>query len=338
MRQVWITRAGPPEVLAIREAPDPEPAAGEVRVRVLRSGINFADLMARVGLYPDAPPLPCVIGYEVAGTVDRVGGGVSSVKVGDRVMAMPRFGGYTDTLVVPQAQVFSLPEKMSFDEAAALPVVYLTAYTMMLFTGNLRPRSKVLIHSAAGGVGLAAIDLAKTRDCEIFGLASKGKHDFLRRQGVQHVFENEADWPAEIRSLTKGLGLDLVLDPVGGKSWRTGYDLLGPCGRLVAFGLSSAASGKTRSLLHALAQVLQIPRFNPRDLMDRNRTVTGVNMGHLFDRVDLLQPQMVDLLAMYDKRQIAPHVSKVFPAAEAPAAHHYIHDRKAIGKVLLGWD
>ncbi|MEZ4293457.1 MAG: zinc-binding dehydrogenase [Polyangiaceae bacterium] len=338
MRQVWITRAGAPEVLAVREAADPEPAKGEVRVRARRSGINFADLMARVGLYPDAPPIPCVVGYEVSGQVDRVGAGVKAFKEGDRVMAMPRFGGYSDTVVVPEAQAFPMPEKMTFDEGAAIPVVYLTAYTMMMFTGNLRPRSKVLIHSAAGGVGLAAIDLARTRDCEIFGLASPGKHDFLRQKGVHHVFANEDDWPSRIREITKGLGLDLVLDPVGGKSWRIGYDLLGPCGRLVAFGLSAAASGKTRSLLHALTQVLQIPKFHPRDLMNDNRSVTGVNMGHMFDRIDLLTPQMVDLLALYEKGQIAPHVSRVFPAAEAPAAHHFIHDRKAVGKVLLSWD
>lgn len=338
MRQVWITRAGPPEVLSLREAADPEPGPGEVRVRARRSGINFADLMARVGLYPDAPPLPCVVGYEVAGTVDRAGKGVTAVKEGDRVMAMPKFGGYSDTVVLPEAQVFPMPEKMTFDEGAAIPVVYLTAYTMMIFTGNLRPGSKVLIHSAAGGVGLAAIDLARTRECEIFGLASKGKHDFLRGKGVQHVFTNEEDWPSRIRALTGGRGLDLVLDPVGGKSWRTGYDLLGPCGRLVAFGLSAAASGKTRSLLHAIGQVIQIPRFHPRDLMNDNKTVTGVNMGHLFSRLDLLTPQMADLIALYEEGRIAPHVAKVFPAAEAPAAHHYIHDRKAIGKVLLGWD
>ncbi len=338
MRQVWITRAGPPEVLAVREAPDPEPTSGEVRVRVRRSGINFADLMARVGLYPDSPPIPCVIGYEVSGVVDRVGPGVTRVKEGDRVMAMPKFGGYTDTLVVSAEQVFRMPDRMTFDEGAALPVVYLTAYTMMIFTGNLRPRSKVLVHSAAGGVGLAAIELARTRECEVFGLASKGKHDFLRERGVQHVFANEDDWPSEIRRLTEGRGLDLVLDPVGGKSWKTGYDLLGPCGRLVAFGLSAAASGKTRSLLHAIVQVLQIPKFHPRDLMNENKTVTGVNMGHLFDRLDLLQPQMVDLVALYEEGKIAPHVARVFPAAEAPAAHHYIHDRKAVGKVLIGWD
>jgi NADPH:quinone reductase-like Zn-dependent oxidoreductase len=338
MRQVWITRAGPPEVLAVREAPDPEPGPGQVRVRVRRSGINFADLMARVGLYPDAPPIPCVVGYETSGVVDRVGQGVSRLGEGARVMAMPKFGGYADTLVIAEDQVFPMPEKMSFDEGAALPVVYLTAYTMMLFTGNLRPKSRVLIHSAAGGVGLAAIEIAQTRECEIFGLASAGKHDFLRKRGVAHVFTNDEDWPARVRELTGEKGLDLVLDPIGGKSWRVGYDLLGPCGRLVAFGLSAAAGGKTRNLLKAIWEVIQIPSFKPSDMMSDNKSITGVNMAHLFGRLDLLIPQMADLVAMYEKGQIAPHVSKVFPAAEAPAAHHFLHDRKATGKVLLSWD
>src|ERR1019366_688559 len=155
MRQIWISRPGPPEVLEVRTAPDPDAGPGEVRIRVHAAGINFADLMARVGLYPDAPKLPCVVGYEVSGTVDQVGAGVTHCAVGDRVMAMPRFGGYTDTLVVSGEQVFRIPAAMTLEEAAALPVVYLTAYTMMLFTGTLRPGSSVLIHSAAGGVGLA---------------------------------------------------------------------------------------------------------------------------------------------------------------------------------------
>src|SRR5438094_2232073 len=155
MRQVWIPKAGPPEVLQVREAPDPTPRAGEVRIRVEASGINFADLMARVGLYPDAPKLPCVVGYEVAGTVDQVGAGVTGFAAGDRVLAMPKFGGYTDVLAVPAGQASKLPDKMSFEEGAAMPVVYLTAHHMMIQTGNLRPGSRVLIHSAAGGVGLA---------------------------------------------------------------------------------------------------------------------------------------------------------------------------------------
>lgn len=319
----------------MREAPDPEPADGQVRIRVKAAGINFADLMARVGLYPDAPKIPCVVGYEVSGVVDRVGAGVTGLKEGDRVFGMPRFGGYTDCLVVPAAQVFQMPEAMTFEEAAALPVVYLTAYNMMLFTGTVRPGSTVLIHSAAGGVGLAAIEIAKTRGCTILGTASPGKHDFLRKQGVAHPIDSSGDYGPAVRQIVGDRGVDLILDPVGGKSWTTGYDLLGPCGRLVAFGLSAANSGKKRSLLHALGQVMQVKKISPMKLMDDNKTVAGTNMGHLFSRVDLLRPQFEALLEMYDAGKIHPHVDRTFRFDEAPAAHHFIHDRKAVGKVLL---
>lgn len=335
MRQVWITRAGAPEVLQVREAPDPEAADGQVRIRVKAAGINFADLMARVGLYPDAPKIPCVVGYEVSGVVDQVGKGVQGFAEGDRVFGMPRFGGYTDTLVINADQVFKLPAKMSFEEGAAMPVVYLTAYTMMLFTGNLREGSKVFIHSVAGGVGLAAIDLAKTRDCVIFGTASASKHEFLRARGVHHPIDSTADYVAATRAIVGDEGLDLVLDPVGGKSWSDGYELLGPCGRLVAFGLSAASSGKKRSLLHAAMQVIGIRKYSPMKLMDENKTVSGVNMGHLFHRLDLLRPQFKALLELYEAGKIAPHVDKSFKFDDAAAAHHYIHDRKAIGKVVL---
>jgi NADPH:quinone reductase-like Zn-dependent oxidoreductase len=335
MRQIWITKNGPPEVLEVREAPDPEAAPGEVRIRVRGAGINFADLMARVGLYPDAPKLPCVVGYEVSGTVDQVGAGVTDFAVGDRVFGMPHFGGYTDTIALSSQQVFRIPERMSFEEAAALPVVYLTAYNMMLFTGNLRPGSSVLIHSAAGGVGLAAIQIARSRGCVIFGTASPGKHDFLRAQGCQHPIDSTGDYTTAVRAVVGDRGVDLVLDPVGGKSWTEGYDLLGPCGRIVAFGLSAAASGKRRSLIHAASQVMRVKRWSPMRLMDDNKTVSGTNMGHLFGRLDLLRPQFEALLTMYEAGQIAPRVDKTFRFDEAPAAHHYIHDRKAMGKVLL---
>ncbi len=319
----------------MRQAPDPDAGKGQVRIRVKAAGINFADLMARVGLYPDAPKLPCVVGYEVSGVVDQVGEGVSGFAEGDRVFGMPRFGGYTDTLVIGAEQTFKLPEGMGFEEAAAFPVVYLTAYDMMLFTGNLRPGSRVLIHSAAGGVGLAAIELAKTRDCTIFGTASPSKHDFLREHGCQHPIDSGGDYVAAVRAVVGDAGVDLILDPVGGKSWTEGYDLLGPCGRLVAVGLSAPSSGKKRSLLHAVLQVVQVRRYNPMKLMDDNKTVSGVNMGHLFSRLDLLRPQFEALLALYAEGKIKPRVDRAFPFDEAPAAHHYIHDRKAIGKVVL---
>jgi NADPH:quinone reductase-like Zn-dependent oxidoreductase len=323
-------------VLQVREAPDPEPKPGEVRIRVRAAGLNFADLMARVGLYPDAPKIPCVVGYEVSGTIDRVGAGVTAFREGDRVFAIPKFGGYTDVLAVAAGQVLAMPQAMTFEDAAALPIVYLTAYHMMLFTGLLRRGSTVLIHSAAGGVGIAAIQLAKIHDCVILGVASASKLAFLKQLGVQHPIDSAADTVAAVRAAVGDRGVDLVLDPVGGKSWTEGYELLAPCGRLVAFGLSAAApAGTTRNLLHALGALVQIRRFSPRTLMDDNKTISGVNMGHLFDRLDLLNPQLQALVELYERGQIKPHVGRTFRFDDAPAAHQYIHDRKAVGKVLL---
>jgi NADPH:quinone reductase-like Zn-dependent oxidoreductase len=335
MRQIWITRTGPPQVLEVREAPDPAPETGEVRIRVRAAGINFADLLARVGLYPDAPKIPCVIGYEVSGTIDAIGEGVPDFKLGDRVFAMPKFGGYTDTLVVAARQVFPMPQKMTFEEAAALPVVYLTAHHMMLVMGSLRPGSSVLVHSAAGGVGLAAIQLAKTRGCTIFGAASVGKHDFLRRQGVHHPVDSNGDYADAVRKIVGDRGVDLILDPVGGKSWTVGYELLGACGRLVAFGFSAASSGSKRNLWHAGLQLMKVRKFSPLKLMGDNKTVGGTNMGHLFDRPDLLRPQFLALLAMYEAGEIKPQVDRTFRFDQAAEAHQFIHDRKASGKVLL---
>jgi NADPH:quinone reductase-like Zn-dependent oxidoreductase len=149
MRQIWISKAGPLEVLVVKEAPDPQPAAGETRIRVEASGVNFADVMGRLGLYPDLPPIPVVPGYEVAGRVDVVGGGVDSSWVGRDVFALTRFGGYADVACVPQAQVFPRPPGMSAEEGASIPVNYLTAWQLMVVMGGLKPNETVLIHSAA---------------------------------------------------------------------------------------------------------------------------------------------------------------------------------------------
>jgi synaptic vesicle membrane protein VAT-1 len=335
MRQVWITKAGAPAVLQVKEAADPQAQRGEVRIRVRASGINFADLMARVGLYPDAPKLPCVVGYEVSGVVDQIGEGVAGFELGERVMALCRFGGYSDVVALPSAQVLKMPARMNFESAAAFPVVYLTAYNMMLFTGHLRPKSSVLILSAAGGVGLAAIQIAQTRECEIFGSASPSKHEFLKAQGCRHVIDSRGDVAAQARAIVGERGIDLILDPVGGPSWSRAYELLAPCGRLVAFGLSAVAGGNTRSWLRAARQVLAIRRFSPMKLMDDNKTISGTNMGHLVSRPDLISAQLAQLLEMYEQGLLEPRVDRTFSFAEAGAAHQYIHDRKACGKVIL---
>jgi NADPH:quinone reductase-like Zn-dependent oxidoreductase len=334
MRQVFISKAGGPQVLQVRESPDPTAGNGEVRVRVKAAGINFADLMARMGLYPDAPKIPCVVGYEVAGVIDQVGAGITSYKVGDRVIGVPKFGGYTDTLVVPESNVLPMPPQMSFEEGAGFPVVYLTAHHMLLFVGSLRPGAKVLVHSAAGGVGLAAIQIGRAHGCELFGTASESKHDFLREQGCQHPLSYE-NYAQEVRAIVGDRGLDVVLDPVGGPSWRVGYNLLGPAGRLVCYGFSANNTGTSRNLLNVAWQVMRMPFFNAISLMNENRTVTGVNMGHLFAHVDIVRTQLVSLLKMYEAGQIKPTIDRTFPFSEAAAAHQYLHDRKARGKVLL---
>src|SRR5215208_2726379 len=161
MRAVVIPRHGGPEVLEVRELPDPLVGPGEIRVAVRAAGINFADLMARAGTYPDAPPLPSVIGYDVAGEIESVGEGVEGHAVGDRVLAGTRFGGYAELVSVAAGQVIGLPEKLSFEQGAAFPVNYGTAYAALVIMGGLKPRERLLIHAAAGGVGIAATQLAK---------------------------------------------------------------------------------------------------------------------------------------------------------------------------------
>jgi NADPH:quinone reductase-like Zn-dependent oxidoreductase len=334
MRSVWITRTGPPEVLEVRDGPDPTPSSGEVLIRMRAAGINFADVMARLGLYPDAPKLPCVVGYEVAGTAERVGSGVADVKAGDRVVALTRFGGYTEAVAVPAAQVFRMPAEMSFEEAAAVPVNYLTAVLMLRHFGNVRKGDRVLVHAAAGGVGMAALQLCRIAGAEVIGTASAAKHATLREAGVAHAIDYRTqDFEREVKRITGGRGVDIVLDATGafGKSYRA----LAPLGRLVCFGLSGAATGLVPSRLAALGRIVRLPWFHPIKLMNDNKAVIGVNLGHLWDRIELLRGEMLSLLADYEGGRIRPVVGKTFPLAEAAAAHRFIQERQNIGKVLL---
>jgi len=337
LRSLFITRHGGPEVLQVREVPDPTPGPGEVRVRVARAGLNFAEIAARLGLYPDAPRPPTVVGYEVAGTVDTVGRGVESVAKGDRVLALTRFGGHSDLVVTPAGSVLRLPEGMSFDQAAALPVNYLTAYHILFHVHALKPGQKVLVHMAAGGVGHAAIQLARTvPDIELFGTASASKHARLREWGVHHPIDYRSkDYAEEVRRLTGGRGVDLVLDPLGGPDWAKGYALLRPAGHLICYGWANLVGGQRRSLLRVAGQFLLAKRFSPPALISENRTVSGVNLGHLWGEKALLAGHLRKLLELYSKGEVRPHVDQVFPLSEGAAAHRYLQERKNVGKVLF---
>lgn len=337
MRQVWITRVGPPEVLELRTAPDPSPQRGEVRIRVRTSGINFADIMARLGLYADAPKLPTVVGYEVAGDIDAVGEGVARAP-GEQVLALTRFGGYSDVVCVPDIQAVPLPDGMSYEEGAAVPVNYLTAYQMLVQMGSLKEGERVLVHSGAGGVGLAAIDLCRIYGAEVLATASASKHAILHERGVKHSIDYRTqDYEAAVRELTGGRGVHIVLDAMGGEHWKKGYRCLAPTGRLVMFGLSSAATGKSRSLLSLARTVLRTPFFSfpPPKLIKDNKALIGVNLGHLWDQDEMLRGWLMQILAWYGEGKVHPTVGARFPFAEAAAAHHYIQDRKNVGKVVL---
>src|SRR5215208_569834 len=267
MRAVVITGHGPPEVLQVQERPDPPVGRGDVRVAVKAAGINFADTMARIGMYPDAPKLPCVVGYEVAGEVESVGEGVEDHAVGDRVLAATRFNGYAELVTVPVAQVLPLPKKVSFEEGAAFPVNYGTAYAALVIMGGLKPGERVLIHAAGGGVGISATQIAKGIGAEIFGTASGSKHDAIRGQGVDHAIDYRTmDFEDEIRRITDGEGVDVIMDALGPTSFQKDYRLLRQGGRLIMYGASELQTGSgKRNLVGALRSGATWARsFSPR--------------------------------------------------------------------------
>jgi NADPH:quinone reductase-like Zn-dependent oxidoreductase len=337
MRAVWIARAGGPEVLEVRETPEPAPGTGQVRVRVRAAGLNFADVMARQGLNPDAPRPPCVVGYEVAGVVDALGDGVTGLAPGTRVLAFTRFGGHAQAVCLPAWQAFAMPEGMSFQEGAALPVNYLTAWHALFRVAALRPGETVLVHAAAGGVGIAALQLCRTVPGVVaLGTASAPKHEVIRREGCDHPIDYQAaDWEAEARRLTGGRGVEVVLDPLGGRDTRKGYRLLRPAGRLVMFGFSNLLAGPRKSWLRLAGQALGIPLFNPISLMNANKAVAGVNIGRLWSEEEMMMGEVRELMSLYRAGKIRPRVDQVFPFERAADAHRRLEERRNVGKVLL---
>jgi NADPH:quinone reductase-like Zn-dependent oxidoreductase len=336
MRQVWIPRIGEPEVLEVREAPDPEPKPGEVRVRVKASGINFADILARMGLYPDSPKLPAVVGYEVAGVIDGFGGDVEGLRNGDRVVCLTRFGGYSDVICVPRAAVQPIPDPLVFAGAASIPVNYLTAWLMLVRLGAVRAGETVLVHACAGGVGLAAVQICRHFGANVIGTASAGKHDRLLEMGVTECIDYRTeDFEAEVDRITDGRGVDIALDAVGGKSFAKSYRCLTELGRLFVFGASSLAPGTRRKMGSALLGLMRMPSFKPMDLMQNNRGVFGVNLGHLWHRSEDLGQMLGEILDLFADGTFKPVVDRSFSFDDAADAHRYIQERRNFGKIVL---
>jgi NADPH:quinone reductase-like Zn-dependent oxidoreductase len=342
VRVVVITRHGAPEVLQVQERPAPVPGPGQVLIEVAAAGVNFADTMARVGLYAPAPKPPAVVGYEVAGTIAAVGDGVDAARVGERVMAGTRFGGYAEQVVVGAGDATPLPDALSFAQGAAIPVNYATAWAAL---ATLEPGERVLIHTAGGGVGIAATQLARRRGAHVLGTSSPGK---LARLDLDERLDSGGLGPptAGWRRLTpqspawwRGVNIepvDLVLDAIGGRSFAHSYRLLRPGGRLVAFGASSVLPGERRSLARALPQALPMLRgFNLVRQMDESKTVIGLNMLTLWDDRGTLTPWIEPLRELLDDGTIRPVVAAEVPFAQAPEAHRILAERRNVGKVVL---
>ncbi|HET7053726.1 MAG TPA: medium chain dehydrogenase/reductase family protein [Solirubrobacterales bacterium] len=341
MKAVVLTGTGGYDVLRVQERPDPPVAPGEVRIAVKAAGVNFADTMARVGLYPDAPKTPCVLGYEVAGEVESVGEGVTERRVGERVIAGTRFGGQAELVAVPAEQALPLPEALSFEQGAAFPVNYGTAYAALVVMGSLREGTRVLIHAAAGGVGIAATQIARNAGAEVFGTASPAKHEAIRAQGVAHPIDYRGlDFEQEVLRLTGGEGIDLAIDALGPTSFRKDYRLLRSGGRLVMYGISENSKGGRRDIPSTLKALLTMPTatmpwWKSLLAMNENKGVFGLNMLSWWDSEGNLDRVTGPLMADLEAGRLQPVVAEAFPFERAGDAHKFIAERRNVGKVVL---
>ena len=336
MRQVVTTKNGDVDVLKVLEKADPAPGEGEVVIRVRAAGLNFADILDRQGLYPDGPPKPCVMGYEVAGVVDSLGENVNPDLAGKAVVALTRFSGQSELVAVKATQMFEKPESLTFEQAAAIPVNYLTAYALLVVMGSLHEGEAILIHNAGGGVGLAALDIAKKIGALTYGTASPSKHEFLKQRGLDYPIDyRNQDWLPVLKQLTGGRGVELVIDPIGGAHWRKSYAALRHTGRLGMFGVSTASANGLKGKFKLLKAAAQMPLFHPLGLLSKNRSVFGLNLGHLWHEPEKVALWMRDILRGVKEGWISPYVDRSFKFTEAADAHSYIEARRNIGKIVL---
>ena len=341
MRAVVLPRHGTHDVLRVEERPDPQPGPGEVRIKVEAAGLNFADLMARIGMYPDAPKVPSVLGYEVAGTVDSVGPGVDAVSPGARVAAGTKFGGFAELAVAEIAHTVPIPESMSMADAAAIPLNYATAYAALVIMGGVRQGDRVLIHSAGGGVGIAATQLAHHFGAFVIGSASASKHTRVRQEGADETIDHYSqDVAAEVRRLTGGEGVDIILDALGPATLRRDWRILRAGGRVVAFGASQVRTGDRRNLPAALRMVATfpfatMPWWKAHGMMNENKGVFGLNLFHWWEQAGSLERLVAPLRSLVESGVVRPVVDSTFPFERAADAHRRLESGASVGKVVL---
>ena len=335
MRKIVYPRAGGVETIQIVEEDDPVPQSDQVCVRIHRAGINFAELMMRQGLYGSSPDFPFTPGYEASGVVIGVGDQVATLKEGDRVLAMTGFGGYSEKVCMDARRVIPIPDSVSFDQAAAIPVTYGTAFHMLVHLGRISKGDSVLIHHAAGGVGTAVAQICQSFGASlVVGTASTPKRGFVESMGMRFVDREGEDFEEVCKDLTDGKGVHHAIDPVGGRHLLRSYKSLRKGCKLYYFGASAAVKGEKRSRLSELRMWWGMPRFDPLKLMTSNKAVFGVHMGLLEDET-VFKGHLSSLSKMLENGGIDPVIDSVWRFEKVAEAQMHIHNRKNRGKVLL---
>ncbi|MCU0452621.1 MAG: NADPH:quinone oxidoreductase family protein [Bacteroidetes bacterium] len=337
MRAAVITRFGPPEVLQFRDLPSPSLMPGGVRVRVHAIGLNFADVMARLGVYPSIPKPPFVPGIEFTGEVVEIAPGVRSVRRGDRVMGFSRQGAYAEEVCVPAGFVRRVPDGMSDHEAAAFTVTYLSAYHGLRTLARVARGETVVVHAAAGGVGTAALQLLKHWGARSIATAStEEKLAVARAHGADEtLLAGNGRIERRLRELTGGRGVDVVLDSVGGSLYRDSWRSLATMGRYVLFGFASVTGRRRLGRWKLLKEILATPLVFPPTLPSRNISLMGFNLYFLAERSEYLQSAAAELLKLWKKGAIKPFIGRVVPFDELVDAHAWMQSRKSTGKVVI---
>ncbi|XP_035679623.1 synaptic vesicle membrane protein VAT-1 homolog-like [Branchiostoma floridae] len=337
VRTVVLSGYGGINKVKVMRRSEPKPAEGEILVRVKACGLNFLDLMVRQGNLENPPKCPAVMGYECAGVVEALGEGVTGFEVGAHVLALSNLGAWCELVAVPAKHCFQIPMRMSFEDAAAFPINFLTAYIMLFEIGNLKKGKSVLVHSAGGGVGLAVAQLCKTvENVTVFGTASPHKHDTIKDH-FDHLFLSGSDYTAEIRKLSPS-GVDIVLDCLCGDDTNKGIALLKPMGKYVLYGSSNIVTGETRSFFSSAKAWWQVDKVNPVKLYDENKTIGGFQLLRLLydqDQHELIRETMATLLDMFSNDRIKPVIDSCWAFEEVGEAMQKMHDHQNIGKLIL---
>ena len=335
MKKVIYPKVGGPDSIQIIEEKLGSPEKNQVKVRVHRAGINFADLMMRQGLYGSNPDFPFTPGYEVSGEIIEIGKDNDRLQIGQRVIAMTGFGGYSEEVIVDSSRVVPIPESISFDQAAAMPVTYGTAYHMLVHLGGLREGDTVLVHHAAGGVGTAAAQICQAYGAGlVIGTASESKKEFVESLGMRFVNRDKEDFVEVCKNMTEGKGVHQAIDPVAGKHLTRSYDALRNGGKLHCFGASSAVPNEKRSIFAAIKMWIDTPKFNPMKMMNSNKSVFGVHMGRMEDE-EIFTNHLAKLGELMKEGKINPIIDSIWRFEKVADAQMHIHNRKNKGKVLL---